>query len=224
VYCVADGFGNHVTFAMRQVPEDELIPTRATLLQRLRNWQDESSWQDFFDTYWKLIYDLAVKGGLNRSEAEDVVQETLVAVAKHIPTFKYDPTIGSFKGWLFNMVRWRIADQLRKRGPVTGDCLREETGTGTRMVERVADPSSLVLNAIWEAEWEKTLLHAAVTKIKQRLDPQMYQIFDFYVNKQWPAEKVAETFKVSVGQVYLAKNRVTGMIKEEVKRLESEMT
>jgi hypothetical protein len=98
-------------------PMDELIPTRATLIQRLKDWQDQSSWQDFFDTYWKLIYGVALKGGLTAAEAQDVVQETMISVAKHMPTFEYDPAIGSFKTWLLNMTRWRITDQLRKRGP-----------------------------------------------------------------------------------------------------------
>jgi RNA polymerase sigma-70 factor (ECF subfamily) len=63
-----------------------------------------------------------------------------------------------------------------------------------------------------------------LAKVKRRADPQKYQIFDFYVNKEWPAEKVAAKFGVSVDQVYMAKHRVTEMIKEEVKRLEKEMT
>src|ERR1035437_2390243 len=100
-------------------PMDELIPTRATLIQRLKDWQDQSSWQDFFDTYWKLIYGVATKGGLTKAEAQDVVQETMISVAKHMPNFKYDPAIGSFKAWLLNMTRWRITDQLRKREPMS---------------------------------------------------------------------------------------------------------
>src|ERR1700753_3346622 len=95
----------------------ELIPTRITLLERCKNWKDESSWLEFFNTYWNLIYGVAVKGGLRPSEAEDVVMETMASVTKHMPGFKYDPTIGSFKAWLLNMTRWRITDQLRKRGP-----------------------------------------------------------------------------------------------------------
>src|ERR1700733_12594936 len=110
---------------------DELIPTRATLIQRLKDWQDQSSWQDFFDTYWNLIYGVAVKGGLNPAEAEDVVQETMVSVAKHMPGFQYDPKIGSFKAWLLNMTRWRITDQLRRRGPQVESAEREdENGPG----------------------------------------------------------------------------------------------
>ena len=204
---------------------DELIPTRATLIQRLKNWQDESSWQDFFDTYWKLIYGVALKGGLTEAEAQDVVQETMISVAKHMPTFEYDPAMGSFKAWLLNMTRWRITDQLRKRGPfANAHDPPEDTATGTRTMEKVADPASRDLDAIWNSEWEKNLLEAAMSKVKRRLDPRKFQIFDLYVNKEWPAEKVAATFGISVDQVYLAKHRTTEMIKEEIKRLEEKVT
>jgi RNA polymerase sigma-70 factor (ECF subfamily) len=206
-------------------PMDELIPTRATLIQRLKDWQDQSSWQDFFDTYWKLIYGVALKGGLTAAEAQDVVQETMISVAKHMPTFEYDPAIGSFKTWLLNMTRWRITDQLRKRGPfAAGHPAGEDTATGTRTVDKVVDPNSRDLDALWDAEWEKNLLDAALAKVKRRLDPQKYQIFDLYVNKGWPPEKVAATFGISVDQVYLAKHRTTELIKEEVKRLENKVS
>jgi RNA polymerase sigma-70 factor (ECF subfamily) len=205
-------------------PMDELIPTRATLIQRLKDWQDQSSWQDFFDTYWKLIYGVALKGGLTAVEAQDVVQETMIAVAKHMPTFEYDPAIGSFKTWLLNMTRWRITDQLRKRGPfAAGRSAAEDMATGTRTVDKVVDPASPDLDVLWEAEWEKNLLEAAMTRVKRQLDPQKYQIFDLYVNKEWPPEKVAATFGISVDQVYLAKHRATELIKEEVKKLERKM-
>jgi RNA polymerase sigma factor (sigma-70 family) len=203
---------------------DELIPTRATLIQRLKNWQDESSWQDFFDTYWRLIYNIALKGGLTETEAQDVVQETMISVARHMPNFQYDPAIGSFKAWLLNLTRWRITDQLRRRGRIL---LREEpvdrARPGTTTLDGVIDPASEALQQIWDVEWEKNLLDAAITRVKRRLDPQKYQIFDFYVNKEWSPEKVAAAFGISVDQVYLAKHRVTEMIKEEIKRLDMKM-
>ncbi|HEY3913650.1 MAG TPA: sigma factor, partial [Verrucomicrobiae bacterium] len=68
--------------------EDELIPTRATLLERMKDWGDQDCYQEFFDTYWRLIYGVARKGGLSDAEAQDVVQETMVSVAKQMPTFK----------------------------------------------------------------------------------------------------------------------------------------
>jgi RNA polymerase sigma-70 factor (ECF subfamily) len=209
---------------------DELIPTRATLLQRLKNWQDQSSWQEFFDTYWKLIYDLSRQSGLNEVEAEDVVQETMIAVARHMPTFKYDPAIGSFKGWLFNLTRWRITDQVRKRNPLAlsealpaDEQCADDTAAAAAAVERVIDPESGELEQRWNADWEKHLFAAAVARVKRRVDPEKYQVFDVYVNKEWAPEKVAASFGITVEQVYLIKHRVTDMIKAEVKRLEREM-
>src|SRR2546422_869000 len=96
---------------------DEFLPTRSSLLVRLRNWDDQEGWRGFFETDWKLIYGAATKAGLTDAEAQDVVQETMLTVAKKMPGFKYDPSIGSFKGWLLQLTHWRIIDQLRKRRP-----------------------------------------------------------------------------------------------------------
>src|SRR5208282_6165191 len=92
-----------------------------TLLSRLEDRGDQDSWKDFFDTYWRLIYSVAVKSGLTEAEAQDVVQETIISVAKDIHKFKRDRTLGSFKGWLRNLIRWRIADELRKRTGARSD-------------------------------------------------------------------------------------------------------
>ncbi|HEV2331397.1 MAG TPA: sigma-70 family RNA polymerase sigma factor [Verrucomicrobiae bacterium] len=200
---------------------DDSIPTRTTLLERLKDWRDNPSWQEFFDTYWKLIYGFAIRSGLNEVEAQDVVQETMLAVAKHIPHFKYDRNIGSFKHWLLQMTRWRISDQIRRRENYAAPAANEDNATETQTgpANKVADPASLDLDALWEAEWEKNLLDTAVNKVKREIDPEKYQIFDFLVNKAWPGQKVADAFGLSINQVYIAKHRVTELIKEEIERL-----
>jgi RNA polymerase sigma factor (sigma-70 family) len=199
---------------------DELIPTRTTLLERLKNWRDDSSWEDFFDTYWKIIYGVAMKSGLTKEEAQDVVQETMLAVARKMPNFKYDRENGSFKSWLLNTTRWRIADQFRKREPISvSHSSSGDADTRTRTAGKVIDPASEDINALWDAEWEKNLLDTAIAKVKRRLDPQKYQIFDFCVNKEWSPEKIAEAFSIPIAQVYLAKHRATEMIKEEIKKM-----
>jgi RNA polymerase sigma-70 factor (ECF subfamily) len=142
-----------------------------------------------------------------------------------MPKFEYDPAIGSFKAWLLIKTRWCIIDQLRKRGPLAANrSISHDTATGTSTAERIADPASHDLDAVWEAEWEKNLLDAAMDRVKRRLDPEKYQIFDFYVNKQWAPEKVAARFGISTDLVYVSKHRVIKLIKEEVERLEKEVT
>ena len=198
--------------------KDELIATRTTLLARLKDWGDDSSWQEFFDIYSQLIRNVALKSGLTRAEAEDVVQETMVAAAKHIPSFKYDRKLGSFRHWLLNMSRWRISDQFRRRKKLTTqlpDDLADETGQSSALV----DEKTLDIDEFWESEWQKTLIEAAINKVKTSLDAEKYQIFDFLVNKQWSPEKVSKSFGISVNQVYLAKHRITELVKIEVERL-----
>ncbi len=202
---------------------DELIPTRATLLHRLKDHQDNASWQLFIDTYKNLIHGVATKAGLSATEAEEVVQETVISVSKHMPSFKYDQSIGSFKGWLLNLARWRIADQVRKRSPHLAEQPAPETSTDSvvdvRGAESPVDPVCPAFEAMWDAEWEKYVMDLVRKKVKRQLDPQKYQIYDFYVNKQWPPEKIAATFGIPISQVYLAKHRVIELIAEEVKLL-----
>jgi RNA polymerase sigma-70 factor (ECF subfamily) len=199
---------------------DELIPTRETLLARLKDWRDQASWQAFFDTYWGLIYGVATKGGLTTTEAEDVVQETMISVAKHMPDFKYARANGSFKTWLLNMTRWRMADQFRKRNQHGSSVESLPDGEDGETGQLSALPE---LEQVWDREWEDNLLHIAVTAARRKLDPFQYQIFDCYANKRWPAEKVAKTCAVPVGQVYLAKHRVTEAIRQEVERLRKDL-
>ena len=82
---------------------DELAPTRQSLLERLRDLDDAAAWQEFFDTYWKLIYASAIRFGLSDDEAEEVVQETVICVARKMDTFQYQPGTCSFKGWLMHV-------------------------------------------------------------------------------------------------------------------------
>src|SRR5438105_2832178 len=106
------GLDNHQRMSGNR---DEFIPTRRSLITRLKNWDDQQSWQEFFDTYWRLIYSVALKAGLSPSDSQDIVQETVVSVARQMPGFHYDPSAGSFKSWLMVITRRRIIDHLRKR-------------------------------------------------------------------------------------------------------------
>jgi RNA polymerase sigma-70 factor (ECF subfamily) len=198
--------------------------TRSSLVKRLRNWEDHDSWQDFFDTYWKLIYAVAIKAGLSEAEARDVVQETVLAVAKQMREGGYDRTKSSFKNWLCLITRRRIIDHFRKR---TDPKLRaapqssDETNR-TDTLARVPDPDSLEPDAVWQEEWQKNLLDAAIERVKQQVAPKQFQIFDLSVLRELPVAEVKVILKVNTAQVYLARHRVGALIKHEVKRLEAQ--
>ena len=193
----------------------DLLPTRASLLARLKNLEDQASWREFFDTYWQLIYGVCVKRGLTPTEAEDVVQETMCEAMKHMPNFNYDRNLGTFRGWLLTMVRWRIIAQFRKRSPV-------KNTSAAACLDNSEDLENLPANeefqALWDQQWEQTILEAAIGRTR-RMDPHKFQIFDLLVNQKLPPDAVAKKFGVTVNQVYIIKHRVMQQIKAEVERL-----
>ena len=188
---------------------ERFLATRASLLGRLADWEDRVSWTRFFDLYWRLLFGVAVKAGLTESEAEEVVQETVLAVAKNIGRLGYDPARGSFKSWLLAIARTKVADQFRAR-PAQASAEWEPDAAG--------EPGAL--EALWDREWNNHLLQTSLALLKEETDPLQYQIFDCYVIKDWTPKKVAATLGVSTGQVYLAKNRLAPKLRAIVDRLE----
>lgn len=196
--------------------------TRKSLIENLKNTlTDQTSWQEFFDTYWRLIYSVARRAGLTDAEAQDVVQETVITVAKNIKGFEYDGS-RSFKGWLLNTARWRITDQFRKRQRADRPQERQPHATRrTATIERIPDPNVVNVDSLWDEEWKNNLLNAAMERVKRNVKPKQYQIFDFYVIKGWPVEKVAQMLGVSRAQVYLVKHRISRAIKREIEVLKA---
>lgn len=224
--------------------DDEPIPTRASLLSRLRDLNDDASWSEFDRTYRGLIFGVARRAGLSEPEAQEVVQDTLLAVAHKMPTFRYRPGADSFKGWLLQLTRWRITDQYRRRArelaasgrtrasdtakeyerprPASAETDQPDpTGTGgTATVERVPDPRGL--ETFWDEEWERHVARTALARIKRQVRPEHYEIYHLRGIRGRPVSDVTRLLGVSAAQVYLATHRVGAVLKREIRRLESE--
>ena len=94
--------------------------------------------------------------------------------------------------------------------------------TGTGFLERLPDEGTLDLGAIWDRAWEENVMDAAIRRVKRRVSAEQFQLFDFNVLRDWPTAKVARTFGVSSARVYLAKHRVSRLIKIEAQAIERE--
>lgn len=206
--------------------DDPLLNTRRSLVERLGNPADQASWRTFFDAYGGLLYRVARAAGLTDTEAQEAVQETVITVARNVGGLRYDPAVGSFKGWLLQTTRWRIADQFRLRQRwerlEASDSPRELAGDGPRtaLIDRVSDPGEHALEGAWEAEWRESLLTAALARIRRQIDPKQFQIFDCYVTRGWSATRVARELGVSLSQVYVGKHRVAALLRKTVVVLE----
>ena len=204
------------------------IQTRSSLLSRLKAGDDTGSWQEFYRVYGKLVRDFGIQAGLTDAEADEVVQETAIAVARHLPEFRYDPKVCRFKTWLLNQTSWRIKDQFRKRKkqagtvgmpPATANQRSVPPGEETRTdtIHNVPDPTTVDLDQLFEAEWRKNLVDAAIQRVKPKFTLKQFQIFDLHALQGWPAADVARSLGVSLASVYVTKHRVASAVKKEVR-------
>jgi len=200
--------------------EQEWLPTRQTLLSRLKNWEDADSWREFFDTYSKLIYSVARRSGLTVAEAQEVVQETMVTVANKMPDFQYDPDKGSFKGWLKNTTHWKVQDQFRRH---QRQARWVEASPSATEMPHPASPESdpAGFESLWTKEWEDHLMKTAVTAVKKLVTPKAFQVFDFCTLKGWPPARVARELNLFRPQVYYLNRKVANLLKSELNRLQS---
>jgi len=203
-------------------------------LDRLKEPGDDAGWEEFHRTYHGLLVGVARRAGLNENEAQEAMQDTLIAVARKMPEFRYQRGKDSFKGWLLQIMRWKITDQFRKRATEAerrltvedhssegrSDAGSSDAGKAARVatLAEISDPA-LNLDVIWDAEWQRHLLARALARVKRQVKPEQYAIYHLYVIEERPVAEVRHTLAVSVAQVYLAKHRVSAALKKELQRL-----
>lgn len=194
---------------------EDLIPTRASLLSRLKCSDDSESWRVCFETYWKLIFNAARRAGLTEAEAEDVVQETLLTVARTIHDFTYNQKQGSFKGWLLKTTAWRVQDKFRKRASGRLEFLAD-------LPEAIHPVIENGVQQLWDSEWEQNLLSTAIERVKKQVSAKHFQIFDLAVIRQWSTARISAELDVNSSYVYITKHRVNNRFKAELATLRRE--
>jgi RNA polymerase sigma factor (sigma-70 family) len=199
---------------------DSFLPTRQSLLSRLREWDDEKSWREFVDTYGKLVFNVARRAGLRREESEDVVQDTLLAVAKQMPGFQYDRSRGSFKSWLQTIAWRRIHDQRRKDYHDPLGKADTPAQDGTAPVELVPEPGGL---EVWDDEWRRHLLSRAIVRLGGKVSARQRQLFELSVVQGWSPAKVCTALGIGLAAFYVGRHRVGRLVKKEILALRAEL-
>jgi RNA polymerase sigma factor (sigma-70 family) len=195
------------------------IPTAETLLDKLRDPEDQRSWKRFNDTYSRLLLSYAVLSGLDADSAADVVQETLIEVVQSIGTFKYNKRAkGSFKNWLFRIVQNRVTDRFRRsQYEVWGKKVDREVLLDEKKLDELPLQTD-EMEELWDVEWRKHLLETALNRVRLEMNPQIYQMFHLHVVSNVTAKEVARRFQTKLMRVYWAtlcvKRRLTAIMRE----------
>jgi RNA polymerase sigma factor (sigma-70 family) len=183
--------------------------TRVSLLLRIKNRRDATAWGEFDALYRPMLQRFAMMRGLNHAEAEDVVQQCMMAVQEHISRFDYDPKKGRFKGWLRTMVNNRVRNLLRDRHEQTA-----ESQDFKRDQAREQPPDEM-----FDKLWREEHLKHCLLLVRAEVEEATFQAFQKYVIEERPVEEVCKALNLTTNQLYKVKWRVTQKLGEKMKEL-----
>lgn len=189
-------------------------PTQPSLLVRLKDAHDREAWERFVDLYAPLVYAFVRKRGLQDADAADLTQDVLRQVASAAKSLIYDPRRGSFRSWLFTVVRNRLTDHWRASARVergSGDSSQWQQASE----QLVSDSDS----AEWDAAYERQLLEYAAQQVRGDFSEATWSAFWQTAVEGREGKVVADELGLTVAAVYLAKGRVMARLKEQVKWL-----
>ena len=189
-------------------------PTQPSLLVRLKDSRDREAWERFVDLYAPLVFAFVTKRGLQEADAADLTQDVLRQVAASAKSLVYDPRRGSFRAWLFTVVRNRLTDHFRaaqRRESASGDSSQWQA-----VLDRFVTPDD---SAEWDAEYERQLFHFAARLVRGDFSDVTWQAFWQTAVEGRDGTSVADELGLSTAAVYLAKGRVMTRLKEQIRML-----
>lgn len=199
--------------------------TRASLLQQVKDLSNEIKWQEFYELYSDLIFYGACRAGLSPDEAEDLVQVVFIELMSRMADFKYDPEVGSFRGWLLQRVKWRARDVLRQRHTAPGrtETLSDPTGRGEVPISlEIPDETwNAQMEEFWEKEWRKTMVSRALQQLQEsgQISSKHFQILELLFARGLPPADVAQRLGIRRGVVDNTHFRCKDLLRQALKRL-----
>ena len=185
--------------------------TRASLILRLADPADNLAWTEFLRIYEPMLFQLASRWGLQDADAREVVQETLLAVAKAIPDYSAKEHPGAFRGWLAAITRNKLADHLAKRS-------RQARGSGDsnmhRWLDQLTSGDSSV--SVWDWERNRQIFAWAAEKVRGQVNSSTWQAFDRTSICGEAVADVAKDLGMREGMIYVARSRVMSRLRKEV--------
>ena len=195
---------------------DQAYVTRPTLLLRVRDREDQESWSEFVEIYGPLIHRFALSRGAHRDAAPDITQEVLRNVAKAMQGFEYDPSKGTFRGWLFTAIRREIGRVAKKteRSPASAN-----GDDPSRLLDQLPDEREA---QDWDVDYQRRLVQWAMEKIRHEFGDNGWESFVATAIHGKSPDAIAKKLGVTTGAVYVAKSRVMKRLIEKVRSVDEE--
>lgn len=193
-----------------------MIDTDETLLDRVRSMDAHDAWREFYKEYWSAILRYARKLGLDETQQQDVLQETMVALMRVLPNFTYDRRKGRFRNFLLTIVHRQSLNALGRARRERATSAPWDDATGRHAGPAASD--SLEPEA--RLRWQESVLEAVLDELARdpRLGRETLAVFRAYVIAGRPASEVAAEFGLKENAIYQIKNRLSRRVQAKVSR------
>jgi RNA polymerase sigma factor (sigma-70 family) len=187
--------------------------TRASLIVKIADAQNAQAWEEFARLYQPVVYRLARRRGFQHADAEELIQEVMLAVARAVEGWDPDVARGRFRDWLHRIARNLMVNFLTRRK-------HQVWGTGNtdaqRMLEAECDADSAVTQ-MFEVEYRREAFRVAARRVQGVVKESTWQAFWLSTIDDLPAGDVARQLGMSVGSVYIARSRVMARLRRVVR-------
>jgi RNA polymerase sigma-70 factor (ECF subfamily) len=184
--------------------------TRKSLLLRAQA-GDEDAWKDLTDLYRPLIVGWLRYQSVPAAEVDDLVQDILLALVQHLPSFTHSGRLGAFRAWLRTIVHARTCDFWKGRGR---QALAGGEGEIAQLLRDLEDPHSPLVRQ-WDEEHDRYVLRCLLDLMELEFEPSTLRAFRRVALEGAAAEDAARELGLSVGAVYAAKSRVLRRLRQE---------
>ncbi|MCA9194792.1 MAG: sigma-70 family RNA polymerase sigma factor [Planctomycetales bacterium] len=189
--------------------------TRASLILRLQNADDLAAWDEFVGMYGPVIFRVARSRGFQSADAENLVQEVLLAVSQSVTQWLERDDRGSFRKWLLALARNHAVNMLTRR---TTRSIGRNDSESRRLLDdkQAADEVS----ALIDIEYDRTVFRWAAERVRQVVAENTWQAFWLTHVEGLTIDQVAKQLGTRAANIYFGRSRVMSRIQEQVKQYE----
>lgn len=189
--------------------------THLSLLVRLCDEQRrDEAWAIFAEKYGSLIYRWCLHWGADPTDAEDITQETLLAVYLRIVRYEHDGR-HSFRAWLRRIAKrvWVKVLERSIRGKAPGSRRPEQTVSLRKLISLRARDD--LLHRFDDLAREE-IRDIVFRRVKHRVAEKTWLAYYLNDHDKLSGDEIASQLGMTIGAVHVSAHRVRKLIREEL--------